>query len=55
MGLVGKFMGYAPGFQGPAPPENIVPKIVKVWEDASIEKGDGGAFLSHTGVPGKWL
>ncbi|ROW11950.1 hypothetical protein VPNG_05210 [Cytospora leucostoma] len=55
MELVGKFCQYAPDFKGPVPPRDIVPKLVKVWEDASLEKGDGGGFLPHTGVPGKWL
>lgn len=55
MELVGKFCQYAPDFKGPVPPRDIVPKLVKVWEEASLEKGDGGAFLPHTGVPGKWL
>lgn len=55
MELLGKFQKHSPGFQGPVQPKDSIPKVMKVWEDASLEKGSGGAFLSHTGVPGRWL
>lgn len=55
MEMIGKFQKHAPEFKGPAQPQDNVRKVVKVWEDANLEKGDGGAFVSHTGVPGKWL
>ncbi|RYP70038.1 hypothetical protein DL771_005729 [Monosporascus sp. 5C6A] len=51
-GLQGMFAGfqkYAPHFKGPVPREQAVQDVIKVWENASIEKGDGGAFLSHLG------
>ncbi|KAI1189557.1 hypothetical protein F5B17DRAFT_391007 [Nemania serpens] len=55
MTFMGNLNKMFPNFKGPRPPSEIVPKIKKVWEEASLEKGDGGAFLSHTGVPGQWL
>ncbi|KAL9622086.1 MAG: hypothetical protein Q9160_003585 [Pyrenula sp. 1 TL-2023] len=55
MELIGKFQKHAPGFQGPAQPGDAIPKVIKVWEDASLEKGSGGSFVSHTGVPDRWL
>ncbi|RYP37875.1 hypothetical protein DL767_002747 [Monosporascus sp. MG133] len=51
-GLQGMFAGfqkYAPNFKGPVPREQAVRDVIKVWENASIEKGDGGAFVSHLG------
>ncbi|RYP20558.1 hypothetical protein DL765_002715 [Monosporascus sp. GIB2] len=56
-GLQGMFAGfqrYAPNFKGPVPREQAVQDVIKVWENASIEKGDGGAFVSHQGNK-KWL
>ena len=53
-GMMGKFMGYAPHFKGPATPEVAIQAVKNVWENASIEKGDGGAFLSHLGNK-QWL
>ncbi|KAI0967466.1 hypothetical protein F4678DRAFT_465397 [Xylaria arbuscula] len=41
--------------RGPQSVADVVPKIAKIWEDASLEKGDGGAVLTHTGIPGQWL
>ncbi|KAK7748265.1 hypothetical protein SLS62_008725 [Diatrype stigma] len=55
MELITKFSQAFPDFKGPQPVSAVVPKIIKVWEEASLEKGDGGAFLPHTGIPGKWL
>ena len=52
--LMGKFMTYAPHFKGPATPEYAVGAVSKVWENASVEKGDGGAFVSHLGNK-QWL
>lgn len=52
--LLGKFTQYAPHFQGPAKPEGAIRAVINVWENASIEKGDGGAYLSHLGNK-QWL
>lgn len=52
--LLGKFMTYAPHFKGPVTPDIAIRDVIKVWENASIEKGDGGAFLSHLGNK-QWL
>ncbi|GAP88448.1 putative short chain dehydrogenase [Rosellinia necatrix] len=54
MGLMGKFQQYAPHFKGPARPEDAVKAVISVWEKASIENGDGGAFVSHYGNK-QWL
>lgn len=56
-GLQGMFAGfrsYAPHFKGPASPEVAVQSVMKIVENASVEKGDGGAFLSHYGNK-QWL
>jgi NAD(P)-dependent dehydrogenase (short-subunit alcohol dehydrogenase family) len=52
--LFGKFAQYAPHFKGPATPEEATRDVINVWENASIEKGDGGAFVSHLGSK-QWL
>ncbi len=52
--MLGKFMQYAPHFKGPATPEVFIRAVINVWENASIEKGDGGAYLSHLGNK-QWL
>lgn len=44
-----KFAQYAPDFKGPITPEESIKAMMSVIEGASIEKGDGGAFLSHHG------
>jgi hypothetical protein len=51
--LMGKFMTYAPHFQGPATPEAAIKDVINVWENASVEK-NGGAYLSHLGSK-QWL
>ncbi|OIW26876.1 NAD(P)-binding protein [Coniochaeta ligniaria NRRL 30616] len=48
-GLVAKFLEYAPHFKGPITPEQSVTAVRKVIAEASVEKGNGGAFLSHLG------
>ncbi|KAK8068107.1 hypothetical protein PG996_007219 [Apiospora saccharicola] len=53
--LMGKFAANFPDFKGPSQSADTIPAIVKTWEDASLEKGHGGGFLPHTGIPGKWL
>ncbi|KAI0856236.1 NAD(P)-binding protein [Xylaria cubensis] len=52
--LMGKFQQYQPNFKGPTTPELAVKDVIRTWENASIEKGDGGAFLSHLGSK-QWL
>ncbi|KAI8965611.1 putative short chain dehydrogenase [Daldinia sp. FL1419] len=49
-----KFLEYAPHFAGPETPESSIKKTRSVWENASVEKGDGGAFVSHFGNK-QWL
>ncbi|KAL2760350.1 hypothetical protein ACRALDRAFT_1067078 [Sodiomyces alcalophilus JCM 7366] len=53
-GLMGKFLEYAPHFKGPDTPEQSAQSVKSVWENASIEKGNGGDFLSHYGNK-QWL
>ncbi|KAL7908205.1 hypothetical protein GGI35DRAFT_469946 [Trichoderma velutinum] len=58
MGKVGvmfqKFVTNNPGFKGPSSPEAAVRDVVAVWENASIEGGSGGSYVSHHGNK-KWL
>ncbi|KAI1660858.1 putative short chain dehydrogenase [Daldinia decipiens] len=53
-GGLGKFAEYAPNFTGPITPEVAVKMVRSVWDNASIENGDGGAFLSQYGNK-QWL
>ncbi|EEP76439.1 conserved hypothetical protein [Uncinocarpus reesii 1704] len=48
------FKTYAPDFKGPITPEESVKDMMKVIEGASLENGDGGAFVSHKGNQ-QWL
>ncbi|KAK7402553.1 hypothetical protein QQX98_011691 [Neonectria punicea] len=48
-GMMAKFMEYAPHFKGPSTVEECVKDVLSVAYNASLEKGDGGAFLSHHG------
>ncbi|KAI9797714.1 MAG: hypothetical protein M1833_005375 [Piccolia ochrophora] len=45
---------HAPDFAGPISTEESVKAMLKVVENASVEKGDGGSFVSHLGNK-KWL
>ena len=49
MEQVKKFSAYAPHFKGPITPEESVRMVMEVIEKASLEKGDGGAFVSQFG------
>lgn len=49
-----KFAAYAPHFKGPMAPEESVNAVLKVVDNASFEKGDGGKYLSHKGNK-EWL
>lgn len=53
-GWLGKLATYAPEFKGPLPVEEGIRNIRKVWEEASIEGGYAGAFVSHFGNK-QWL
>ena len=50
----GKFMEYAPHFKGPIAPEESIKAMLAVIEKASVDKGDGGTFISHLGNK-QWL
>jgi|TARA_R110002003_G_scaffold121_29_gene10902 hypothetical protein len=54
MVMAGKFKAYAPHFEGFATPESAVKDMLKVIENASLENGDGGAFVSQFGNK-QWL
>ncbi|OTA96539.1 hypothetical protein M434DRAFT_8737 [Hypoxylon sp. CO27-5] len=47
--MMRKFGEYAPHFKGPIMPEESVKCIVNVINNASVERGDGGLFVSHFG------
>ncbi|KAI9742118.1 MAG: hypothetical protein M1834_000508 [Cirrosporium novae-zelandiae] len=47
--LMKKLMEYKPDFAGPITPEESVKKVMNVIWNSSIEKGSGGAFVSHFG------
>jgi len=49
-----KFLKYAPHFKGPITVDESVEAVLKVIDNASLEKGDAGAFLSHNGNK-SWL
>ncbi|UKZ78450.1 hypothetical protein TrVFT333_006190 [Trichoderma virens FT-333] len=53
-GMFQNFVTYNPDFKGPASPEASVKDVISVWENASIEAGSGGSFVSHHGNK-KWL
>ncbi|AEO64646.1 9b57afb8-39aa-4e7c-bb15-a362969ded22 [Thermothielavioides terrestris] len=52
--MLTKFADYAPHFKGPLTPEQSVTACRKVIAEASIEKGNGGDFISHLGTK-RWL
>ena len=52
--MMARFAGYAPHFKGPITPTESVEHVMGVIDKASVEKGDGGAFLSHFGNK-QWL
>ncbi|KAF5020326.1 hypothetical protein F66182_7632 [Fusarium sp. NRRL 66182] len=52
--MIAKFADYAPHFTGPTTPEAAVQDVRAVWEKASIDGGDGGAYLSQYGNK-QWL
>ncbi|KAI1387865.1 uncharacterized protein F4822DRAFT_294412 [Hypoxylon trugodes] len=52
--MMAGFQSYAPHFKGGLSPDVAAQNVLRVVENASIEKGDGGAFLSHFGNK-QWL
>ncbi|KAL8921385.1 MAG: hypothetical protein Q9172_004049 [Xanthocarpia lactea] len=54
MALGAKFAAYAPHFTGPIQPEESVRQVLELFKNASLEKGDGGSFISHLGNK-QWL
>lgn len=49
-----KFQAYAPNWKGPITPQESVSAVLKVIDNASFQKGDGGKYLSHKGNK-EWL
>ncbi|KAL9086063.1 MAG: hypothetical protein Q9165_007275 [Trypethelium subeluteriae] len=52
--MMAKFKDYAPDFTGPITPQTSVEMIMRVLEEKSVGKGDGGSFVSHKGTQ-RWL
>ncbi|KAI0121946.1 NAD(P)-binding protein [Daldinia grandis] len=52
--MFSKFAKYAPHFKGPMTPEESVKLVLGVLNNASLERGDGGSFISHLGNR-QWL
>jgi hypothetical protein len=51
--MISAFKVYAPDFEGPITPEKSVDMVMKVVDEASVEKS-GGSFVSHYGNK-QWL
>jgi hypothetical protein len=47
--MLEKFKRYQPDFKGPDTPTDAVNAVLSVAANASLEKRDGGAYLSHFG------
>ncbi|RDW83480.1 hypothetical protein BP5796_04971 [Coleophoma crateriformis] len=52
--LMAKFQAYAPHFAGPATTESAVKDVLSVLDNASINSGEAGAYVSHYGNK-QWL
>jgi hypothetical protein len=52
--MIPKFAAYAPHFKGPTSADESVKAVMGIAQKASVEGGDGGAFLSHLGNK-QWL
>lgn len=52
--MMAKFKSYAPDFTGPTTAEVSVGQMLSVIDGASVEAGNGGAFVSQFGNK-KWL
>jgi len=53
-GLVEKFKAYTPNLTPPNSPEGAADGIMKLVYQSSLEKGNGGSFISHNGTQ-NWL
>ncbi|GAW23168.1 hypothetical protein ANO14919_127180 [Xylariales sp. No.14919] len=53
-GMIAQLKSYAPHFEGPATTERAIRDLISVWERDSIERCDGGDFVSHWGNK-RWL
>ncbi|TID20029.1 NAD(P)-binding protein [Venturia nashicola] len=51
--MITSFQEYAPNFEGPISPQQSVDMVLKVIEEATVEKS-GGSFVSHYGNK-QWL
>lgn len=51
--MVTAFQAYAPTFKGSISPEQSVDMVLKVIDEATVEKS-GGSFVSHYGNK-QWL
>lgn len=49
-----RFADYAPDFKGPSNVEDSVKAVLSVMDDASLEKGGAGSFVSHFGNK-RWM
>ncbi|KAI9036248.1 NAD(P)-binding protein [Aspergillus affinis] len=47
--MLASFQAFAPYFKGPASPEESVKDVLSVINNASVERGYGGSFISHFG------
>ncbi|KAI9658934.1 MAG: hypothetical protein M1821_001894 [Bathelium mastoideum] len=52
--MFAQFKEYAPDFTGPISAQTSVEMVMRVVEEKSVEKGDGGRFVSHKGDQ-RWL
>ncbi len=52
--LGASFAKYSTDFKGPAPPAEAARDVMNVVYAASLEKGDGGSFVSHFGNK-RWM
>lgn len=52
--IAGKFAAYAPHFTAPTTPQESVEDMLRLLEKSSIEKGNGGTFVSQFGNK-QWL
>ncbi|KAI2631370.1 NAD(P)-binding protein [Hypomontagnella submonticulosa] len=52
--MMTSFGKYAPHFKGPMKPEESVKAVMNVINNASVERGDGGSFISHLGTK-QWI
>lgn len=51
--MITAFQGYAPDFEGPISPQQSAEMVLKVIDEATVEK-NGGEVVSHYGNK-QWL